>query len=129
MVERIKQLWQEGHNDPEIADQLTQEGFRSAHSTQVLPSTIIKIRLAHDWRSPRDHLRNKLEIDGQLTVRGLMARFKVSKGCIHGLIRDEIIAPQFISRDRQSGFYLIKKDPILMAQLEKRYGKRLAEQD
>ena len=129
MVERIKQLWQEGHNDPEIADQLTQEGFRSAHSTQVLPSTIIKIRLAHDWRSPRDHLRNKLEIDGQLTVRGLMARFKVSKGCIHGLIRDEIIAPQFISRDRQSGFYLIKKDPILMAQLEKRYAKRLAEQD
>ena len=129
MVEQINQMWQEGCNDQEIADQLTQEGFRSARSTQVLPSTIVKIRLAHNWYSSSVRLQNRLEVGKYLTVRGLMARFKVSKGCIHGLIRQEIIPPQYVSRDRQSGIYLIEKASELMAQLEQRYAQRLVEQD
>ncbi|HEY9664593.1 MAG TPA: recombinase family protein, partial [Allocoleopsis sp.] len=43
MVERIKQLWQAGQTDLQIAQTLSEEGFRSARHPHLLPKTVLKV--------------------------------------------------------------------------------------
>ncbi len=118
MVSRIEVLWQQELNDNQIATQLTQEGFHSARSTEVRPDTVMKIRLAHHWYSHLARSRNALELDGCLTIKGLAARLGVERNWVYNRFKRGGIDPQYITRHPQSQVYLIKDDPVLIAQLK-----------
>jgi DNA invertase Pin-like site-specific DNA recombinase len=117
MVGRIKSLWQQGLTDTQIAAQLTEEGFRSAHSKAVTPATVGKIRLKHDWRCPASRYRPKLEIEGYLTVAQLVARLGVYRQWIYERIHNEQIDPSDVIRHPKYNAFLIRDDPDLIEQL------------
>jgi DNA invertase Pin-like site-specific DNA recombinase len=48
LVERIRELSQLGYNDEQMAERLTAEGFHSARSPHVSPTTVMKIRLTYN---------------------------------------------------------------------------------
>jgi len=123
MVGRIRQLWQQGDNDEQIAQQLTAEGFHSARSPHVTPHSVLKIRLAHQWYLPRAQIRRSEVIDGYYTVRGLAMQLTVNNSTIYRYIYNKVISPQHIKRDPQSGAYLIRQDEKLLEQLQQRITK------
>jgi hypothetical protein len=118
MVNRVETLWHQELDDDQIAAQLTQEGFHSARSTQVRPDTVMKIRLAHHWHTHLARSRNALELNGCLTIRGLAARLGVEPKWVYNRLNRGGIDPQYITRHPQSQVYLIKDDPMLIAQLK-----------
>jgi DNA invertase Pin-like site-specific DNA recombinase len=118
MVNRIETLWQQELDDEQIAAQLTQEGFHSARSTQVRPDTVMKIRLAHHWYTHLARSRNALELDGRLTIKGFAARLGVERNWVYNRLKRGGIDPQYVTRHPQSRVYLIKDDPVLIAQLK-----------
>jgi DNA invertase Pin-like site-specific DNA recombinase len=117
MVERVGQLWQQGYNDEEMADLLTQEGFHSARSPRVVPQSVMKIRLARRWFLPLERMRGVEEVDGYLTARGLAKHLAVNKSTIYRFIYNQVIPPQLVKRDPQAGTYLIRKDDQLLERL------------
>jgi DNA invertase Pin-like site-specific DNA recombinase len=120
MVERVGQLWQQGYNDEEMADLLTQEGFHSARSPRVVPQSVMKIRLARRWFLPLERMRGVEEVDGYLTARGLAKHLAVNKSTIYRFIYNQVIPPQLVKRDPQAGTYLIRKDDQLLERLRQR---------
>jgi DNA invertase Pin-like site-specific DNA recombinase len=120
MVERVGQLWQQGYNDEQMADLLTQEGFHSARSPRVIPQSVMKIRLARRWFLPLERMRGVEEVDGYLTPRGLAKHLAVNKSTIYRFISKQVIPPQLIKRDPQAGTYLIRKDDQLLERLRQR---------
>ena len=123
MVARVRELWQEGYTDEQIAAQLTTEGFHSARSPHVTPTTVQKIRLTRQWYQPLERLRREQEEDGFLTARGLSKRIGAGGSTVHRFIRKQIIPPEAIKRHPQAGIYLIRNDPQLIARLEQRIAK------
>jgi hypothetical protein len=124
LVERIRELWQQGRNDQQIADQMTAEGFHTARSQGVSPVTVQKIRLAHDWHLSLHRSRNALELDGYLTPRGLAARLGVERTWVYRRIYNREIDPAYISRHPQSNVHLIRDDPELLTQLRQMVSRK-----
>lgn len=120
MVERVGQLWQQGYNDEQMADLLTQEGFHSARSPCVIPQSVMKIRLARRWFLPLERMRGVEEVDGYWTARGLAKHLAVNKSTIYRFIYNQVIPPQLVKRDPQAGTYLIRKDDQLLERLRQR---------
>lgn len=120
MVERVGQLWQQGYNDEQMADLLTQEGFHSARSPRVIPQSVMKIRLARRWFLPLERMRGVEEVDGYWTARGLAKHLAVNKSTIYRFIYNQVIPPQLVKRDPQAGTYLIRKDDQLLERLRQR---------
>ena len=118
MVERIKELWQAGLDNQQMAEQLAQEGFHSARSESVSPVAVLKIRLAHGWHLSLAQSRNALVLDGCLTARGLAARLGVERTWVYNRLKRGTIDVRYITRHPQSQVYLIKDDPELIAQLK-----------
>jgi len=117
MVERIKLLWQQDLTDTQIATQLTEEGFRSAHSKVVTPATVGKIRLKHDWRCPPSRYRPQLDIEGYLTVAQLATHLGVYRQWIYERIHNEQIDPRDVIQHPKYNAFLIRDDPDLIEQL------------
>ena len=120
MVDGIRQLWQQGCNDEQIAQQLTDEGFHSARSHHVTTDSVLKIRLAHQWYLPRAQIRRVEMVDGYFTVRGLANQLAINRCTVYRFIYNKVIAPEYVKRDLQSGAYLIRQDQQLLEQLQQR---------
>ena len=120
MVQRIAQLWQQGHNDEQMAAQLTAEGFHSARSPHVTTDSVQKIRLARQWYLPLTQLRRLAEIEGYLTVSGLAKHIDTSRRRVYDFIDKQVIPPEAVQRHPLAGIYLIHNDPQLLAQLKQR---------
>jgi len=117
MVARIRALWEEGHDDEQIAVQLTSEGFRSARSVGVSPVAVRKIRLRQGWYHSLHRSRNALELDGYLTVAGLARQLGMDRAKVYRHLSRGEIDPQYISRHPQSNVYLICNDPQVVEQI------------
>jgi DNA invertase Pin-like site-specific DNA recombinase len=120
MVGRIQELSEQGYNDAQMAVQLTEEGFHSARSIGVTTDSVMKIRLARKWYSPRAQMRGVEEVDGFWTTRGLAKQLDLDSSTICRYIYQGIIAPEDVRRDPASGVYLIRNDPQLVDRLRKR---------
>jgi DNA invertase Pin-like site-specific DNA recombinase/predicted DNA-binding transcriptional regulator AlpA len=99
---QILTLESEGKSDDEIAAILTQAGFRSAQSDQLLRSTVQTIRLKHGrihrfW-SPRPR-----RVKGYLTLPQVAEKVGVKPHWIYHLIDTKIIR---INKDENTGLYL-----------------------
>jgi hypothetical protein len=122
MVERIGTLWQQGLSDAEIAARLREEGFHTARAAWVPPTSVRKIRKAHQWRGRRLH-PNPDMIEGRLTVGGLARRLQVSPNWVYRRLYNGTIDPAYVEREARSQSYLIEDHPELMAQLQRQAPK------
>jgi hypothetical protein len=114
LVRRIQELWQAGASDEEAAAQLTAEGFHSARRTQVQPRTVANIRRENGWQLPLAQHRNALEIDGQLTTRGLAAQLGTTRNRVAQWVFAGKIEARYVSHHPQSKVVLIQNDPDLI---------------
>jgi hypothetical protein len=117
LVARVQVLWQQGYNDDQIAEQLTGEGYHTARSASVTPTSVLKIRLARQWYRAFERVRGAFCIDGYLTVNGLAKQLAVNESTIYRLIYRKIIPPEAIVHEGQTGIYLFSPDEALIAQL------------
>jgi len=117
MVERIRELWSQGHADEEIAARLTEEGFHSARSAVVLSDAVMKIRLRHKWYLPLHQSRHADELEGYLTASGLAKLVEVDRNWIYRRLEYGQIDARYFTRHPQSGTYLIVNDPELIESL------------
>jgi DNA invertase Pin-like site-specific DNA recombinase len=120
MVERVRELWQQGYNDEQMAAQLTIEGFHSARSPHVTPSSVLKIRLARQWFLPLAQMRQVEAVEGYFTARGLANQLAINNSTVYRFIYKQAIPPEYIKREPQSGVYLIRQDEQLIEQLRQR---------
>jgi len=120
MVERISELSQQGYNDEQMAELLTAEGFHSARSAHVTPTSVMKIRLVRQWYLPIEQMRRVEEMDGFLTARGLAKYLSVDGSTIYRFIYNQVIPPEYVTRDPQADVYLIRNDASLLARLQER---------
>lgn len=117
MVVRLHELWQQGHRDLQIAEQLTAEGFHSARSPHVTADSVMKIRLAHQWYLPFERMRRVEEVEGQWTARGLVRHLGINGCTVYRFIYRQVIPPEYVTYEPQSGMYLIRNDPQLLERL------------
>lgn len=124
MVQRIGDLYQQGLDDRQIAHQLSQEGYHSAHRADVAVNAVKTIRQEAGWHH-KTGSRPVLEVGGRLTTTGLAARLGVERRWVHWRLKNGAIADRYVTRDPRSGSYLIKDDPELIERLRTMIGKRI----
>ncbi len=118
MVERIHELWQEGHKDEEIAAQLTGEGFRSTRAMHVYPSTVQGIRSEHGWKQPYVEYARVIELEGYLTVSELAQLLGTNRSWVDRRVRLHQIDPGYvIQHPKYSHIRMIRQDPELIERL------------
>lgn len=117
MVERIHQGWREGYRDPQIADMLNREGFRSARRDQVSAATVLKIRKQHQWISRYQQHRLAEKIDSMWTVSGLAAHLGVRRDWLYHRIRSGFLGEPDVIRRPPYGQYLIRDEAQVLARL------------
>jgi len=117
MVDRTQQLWRAGYTDTQIAETLSQEGFRSARRARVLPKTILKIRNQHHWVSRYHQHRLADKIDGMWTIHGLSRHLGVEREWFYHRIRTGTLRGPDVIRKPPYGNYLIRDDAALLARL------------
>lgn len=102
MEEKIVQLAREGISDQQIAQQLTQQGYRSPMKPKVLPSTIQTIRLKHRIlvKPSQSHPRR---IPGFLTLPQIARKIKVTKYWLYDRINKGTIK---LAKDPKTRLYL-----------------------
>ena len=107
MEATILQLARRGQSDEAIADQLTQQGYRSPTQLRVLPSTVRKVRLRHRLlvKPGQSHPRY---IAGCLTVAQIAAALQVTPSWIYDRIRNGTIQ---VARDAERNLYLFPDRP------------------
>jgi DNA invertase Pin-like site-specific DNA recombinase len=124
MVHRIGELYRQGLDDRQIAQQLSQEGFHSAHRTGVAVNAVKTIRQEAGWHHPTGP-RPALKVGGWLTTAGMAARLEVERRWVHWRLKNGVIADHYVTRDPETGNYLIADDPELIEQLRAMIGKRI----
>jgi DNA invertase Pin-like site-specific DNA recombinase len=87
LVARVVALVREGHHDPEIARRLTAEGFRSAHTTAVPTSLVMRLRRQLGETSTTTRFRSQDKVDGQWTVWGLSRALGIDRDWLYARIR------------------------------------------
>jgi len=116
MVERISTRWRQGFSDKQIAEELTSEGHRSAHSLSISPQIVMKIRHKHGWHFTRQN-RELPKVDGYLTTRELSSLLGVDRSWVSRRISNGTINPKYLSRYPKGNIHLIQNDPKLIEQL------------
>jgi DNA invertase Pin-like site-specific DNA recombinase len=124
MVARIRQLWELGLSDEQIAAQLTREGFHSARSPDVTVKTVLKVRLQHRWYDTLHQSRGATELYGYLTATGLAQRIGVDRSWVYRRLEQGKIDPQYVKREPKSGIYLIANDERLIECLRQAVHRR-----
>lgn len=115
MAQQIRVLCAEGTSDDEMAQQLTQHGYRSPSRPAVLPSTVQGIRLTLGLlqnRSP-SHPRR---VAGYLTVPQLARVLGVTPHWVYHQIKRGTIP---IGRDERTGLSLFPDQPETLEALER----------
>jgi hypothetical protein len=116
MLNRIHELWQQNVADADIARQLTDEGFHSARSSIISPSTIQKIRMSQEWY--RTTTNQPVEAPmGFLKITELAERLGVKPMWIYQRLRSQKIDPRYVEQHPKRKVILIRDSPDLMDQL------------
>jgi DNA invertase Pin-like site-specific DNA recombinase len=120
MDKEVVKLARQGHGDAEIAERLTQQGFRSPHRAAVLPSTVRGIRLRHRLMIKRSQSHPR-RVKGFLTLPQIAERLQVSPSWIYDRINNGTIQ---VSKDPEWQLYLFPDRPSTLALFRKlREGK------
>ncbi len=117
LVERIDALTKQGLTDPEIAAQLTTEGFHTARRLAVTVGTIHKLRGRHGQVSPLHQHRNVSMIDGYWTIPGLTRELGVGNRWLYQRIYQGTLKEPDVERLPAYRVYLIRNDPVLLERL------------
>jgi len=117
LVERIDALTKQGLTDPEIAAQLTAEGFHTARRLAVTVGTIHKLRGRHGQVSPLHQHRNVSMIDGYWTIPGLTRELGVGNRWLYQRIYQGTLKEPDVERLPAYRVYLIRNDPVLLERL------------
>jgi DNA invertase Pin-like site-specific DNA recombinase len=117
MLERIEQMWRDGHRDAQIADQLNREGFRSARRERVSAMAVLKIRRQHQWDSRFHQHRIADKIDSMWTLRGLAGHLGVRREWLYYRIRSGFLGEPDVIRQPPYGLYLIRNEAQVLARL------------
>jgi DNA invertase Pin-like site-specific DNA recombinase len=115
MEQAIVDLAGQGHSDEQIAEQLTQRGFRSPHHATVLPSTVRSLRLRHRILIKR-HQSHPRCLPGFLTVPQLAEQLAVSGHWIYDRIHNGTIA---VAKDAKTQLYLFPDKPNTLTSFRK----------
>jgi hypothetical protein len=83
----------------------------------VSPGCVLKIGRAHGWQYLMYQGRNREEIAGRLTPRGLAARLGVDLTWVYKRLRAGAIEGKYIERDAHHRMWLIKNEPEVIEQL------------
>jgi DNA invertase Pin-like site-specific DNA recombinase len=114
-VERVLALAAAGHLDGDIAQILTDEGFRSARSPGVPRHLVAHIRRQHGQSSLFAQCAGQAKIGDDWTVWGLSRFLGVDRDWLYRQITAGRLPTQ---RHAMTGHYLIKDDPALIAALQ-----------
>jgi hypothetical protein len=117
MVERIRELCEQGLSEEQIAVRLETEGFHSARARGVSVDAVRKIRIKHDWFLVRHVKRQQPQIDGRWTTYGLAQALGVRTDYIARRIYNGVIPARYVSRDPQADIYLVEDYPSLLDDL------------
>ena len=114
MEQQMLTLFATGHSDEAIAEQLTQQGYRSPKSPQVLPSTVKTLRLKHGLmqKPSQSHPRRQA---GYLTIPQLAQVLRVSRQWLHDRIQNGRIQ---VCKAPSKGVYLFPDHPTTAEQLQ-----------
>jgi hypothetical protein len=102
MAQQIRVLFAAGKSDDEMAQQLTQQGYRSPSRASVLPSTVKGIRLKLGLMQNRSQSHPR-RIAGCLTVPQLAKALAITPHWVYPQIKRGTVA---ITRDATTGLYL-----------------------
>ena len=111
-VERVLALAAEGYLDADIAQTLTDEGFRSARSPGVPLKLVFRVRRQHGQASLFAQCRTQAKIGHDWTVWGLSRFLGVDRNWLYRRIYAGRLATE---RHPATGHYLIKDDPAVIA--------------
>jgi len=100
-------LAKKGQTDEQIAAALTQQGYRSPRHAEVLPSTVLAMRLRHRLFRKRSQSHPR-QIAGALTVPQLARQLGVACHWIYDRIHNGTIK---IAHDSKTGLYLFPNQP------------------
>ena len=114
LLTRVVALVREGYRDGEIAQRLTAEGFRSAHTATVPTSLVTRPRRQQREASLTTRFRSHEKVDGQWTVWGLSRALNVDWNWLYARIRAGLV-PAY--RHPVIGSYLIPDDAELLRRL------------
>ncbi len=117
LVARIDELTRAGRTDPQIAEQLSREGFHSARRLAVTPGTIHKLRARHGQMSPLHQYRRVAMVNGFWTIPGLTRELEVGSRWLYQRIYEGKLTEPDIQRLPGYRTYLIRDDPELLARL------------
>src|SRR6266581_394890 len=117
LVARIEELTRAGRTDPQIAEQLSREGFHSARRLAVTPGTIHKLRARHGQMSPLHQYRRVAMVNGFWTIPGLTRELEVGSRWLYQRIYEGKLTEPDIQRLPGYRTYLIRDDPELLARL------------
>lgn len=117
LVARLDELTSQGLTDPEIAEQLTTEGFHTARRLAVTVGTIHKLRKNHGQVSSLHRHRKVSMIDGYWTIPGLTRELGVGSRWLYQQIYQGKLTEPDIERLPGYRMYLIRNDPDLIARL------------
>lgn len=112
----VLELNAQDNSNKEIAQILTERGFRSPKHDTVLLSTVRRILRRHGRPSRRRGAQPR-RVAGFLTVSQLAEHLGVKKARIHYLIRRRVIQ---VERDAETGLYLFPERPEQLRQLRER---------
>lgn len=112
LEQQILLLTGQGYSDTEIAQRLSDKGFRSPMRNNLLPSTVKGIRLKHRIFRKRSQSHPR-HIPGYLTVPQLAQTLEISKHWIYDRIHNGTIT---ISLDQDTGLYLFPDQPSTLEQ-------------
>lgn len=117
LVARLDELTGQGLTDPEIAEQLTAEGFHTARRLAVTVGTIHKLRQNHGQVSSLHRHRKVSMLDGYWTIPGLTRELGVGHGWLYQQIYQGKLTEPDLERLPGYRVYLIRNDPDLVARL------------
>jgi DNA invertase Pin-like site-specific DNA recombinase len=121
MAQQIRVLFAEGKSDDEMAQQLTQQGYRSPSQPYVLPSTVQGIRLKLSLMQNRSQSHPR-RVPGYLTVSQLATALAIKPHWVYHQIKRGAVV---ITRDGATGLYLFPDAPeTLEAFRQLRAGQR-----
>jgi DNA invertase Pin-like site-specific DNA recombinase len=117
LVARLDELTRQGLTDPEIAAQLTTEGFHTARRLAVTVSTVHKLRGRHSQVSSLHRHRKVSLVDGYWTIPGLTQDLGVGHGWLYQQIYQGKLTEPDIQRLPGYRVYLIRNDPAVLERL------------
>jgi hypothetical protein len=107
MAQQIRVLFAEGKSDAEMAQLLTQQGYRSPRQPYVLPSTVQGIRLKLGLMQNRSQSHPR-QVPGYLTVPQLAQALAIKPHWVYHQIKRGAVTT---TRDSATGLYLFPDAP------------------